>query len=106
LCKIGDVQGRHPHCFRDTLAAEFLLAGASLERVSILLGRSSVKISERHYPRWVQAHQTRLESDLARAPRNDSTAQAEPLRDNARALPLAGLYAARWRPDRAALGEP
>jgi hypothetical protein len=39
----------HPHMFRDTFAVELLLAGVPLEQVSLLLGDSSVKITERHY---------------------------------------------------------
>lgn len=46
----------------------------------ILLGHSSVKITERHYAPWVQARQTQLESDLMRAWRSDPIAQAEILR--------------------------
>ena len=36
-------------CFRDTFAVECLLAGVPLERVSVLLGHASVKVTERHY---------------------------------------------------------
>ena len=49
LCEIAGIQGGHPHRFRDTLAVESLLAGVPIERISILLGHSSVKITERHY---------------------------------------------------------
>jgi Phage integrase family len=80
LCKIAGVQGGHPHRFRDTLAVELLLDGMPIERVSVLLGHSSVKITERHYAPWVQARQTQLESDLARAWGNDPIAQVEMLR--------------------------
>jgi len=38
----------HPHMFRDTFAVELLLAGVPLDQVSLLLGHSSVKITERH----------------------------------------------------------
>lgn len=51
-----------------------------IERVSVLLGHSSVKITERHYAPWVEARQVQLESDLARAWRNDPIAQREMLR--------------------------
>jgi hypothetical protein len=51
-----------------------------IERVCILLGHSSVKITERHYAPWVEARQTQLESDLVRAWRNDPIAQREMLR--------------------------
>jgi integrase/recombinase XerD len=80
LCEIAGVQGGHPHRFRDTLAVELLLEGVPIERVSILLGHSSVKITERHYAPRVQARQAQLESDLVRAWRNDPIAQVEMLR--------------------------
>ena len=80
LCEIAGVRGGHPHRFRDTLAVELLLEGVPIERVSILLGHSSVKITERHYAPWVQARQAQLESDLVRAWRNDPIAQVEMLR--------------------------
>lgn len=97
LCKIAGVQGGHPHRFRDTLAVELLLDGMPIERVSILLGHSSVKITERHYAPWVAARQTQLESDLVRAWRNDPIAQVEMLRgDMARkemsAVQIAATY--------------
>ncbi|MGB7465075.1 MAG: tyrosine-type recombinase/integrase [Candidatus Acidiferrum sp.] len=37
------------HRLRDTFAVECLLAGVPLERVSILLGHSTIKVTERHY---------------------------------------------------------
>jgi integrase/recombinase XerD len=80
LCKIAGVQGGHPHRFRDTLAVELLLDGVLMDRVAVLLGHSSVKITERHYAPWVPARQTQLESDVMRALRNDPIAQAEMLR--------------------------
>jgi len=80
LCEIAGVQGGHPHRFRDTLAVELLLDGVLIERISVLLGHSSVKITERHYAPWVQARQAQLESDLLRAWRNDPIAHAEILR--------------------------
>ena len=80
LCKIAGVKGGHPHRFRDTLAVELLQDGMTMESVSILLGHSSVKVTERHYAPWVKARQARLEADTARAWRNDPIAQAEILR--------------------------
>ena len=80
LCEIACVRGGHPHRFRDTLAVELLLEGVPIERVSILLGHSSVKITQHHYTPWVQARQSQLEADLVRAWRNDPIAQAETLR--------------------------
>jgi integrase len=40
---------------------ELLLKGVPLDQVSILLGHSSVRITERHYAPWVRARQERLE---------------------------------------------
>jgi hypothetical protein len=78
------VKGGHPHRFRDTLAVELLLEGVPMERVSILLGHSSVKITERHYAPWVQARQTQLEADLEPVWRKDPLVHADMLnRDTA-----------------------
>ena len=87
LCTLAGVAGGHPHRFRDTLAVEMLLAGLPIERVSALLGHSSVKITERHYSPWVVARQEQLESDVQRAWRNDPIAQRETLRSE-EGLPL------------------
>jgi integrase len=67
LFEMAEVRGGHAHRFRDTFAVELLLAGIPLERVSILLGHSSVRITERHYAPWVRARQEQLEADLQRA---------------------------------------
>ena len=37
------------HTFRDTFAVEMMLAGVPIDQVSILLGHSSVRITEKHY---------------------------------------------------------
>ena len=50
----------HPHMLRHTFAIEKLLAGASLEDVSLLLGHRSIKITERHYLKFDQRRQDRL----------------------------------------------
>jgi integrase len=49
LFRPAGVKNGHAHRFRDTFAVELLLAGVPLERVSMLLGHQSVKITERHY---------------------------------------------------------
>jgi hypothetical protein len=72
------------------MAVELLLDGVPMERVSILLGHSSIKVTERHYSPWVQARQAQLESDLVRAWRNDPIAQAEMLRGDT--APQAGRH--------------
>jgi integrase len=80
LCELAGVRGGHPHRFRDTLAVELLLEGVPMERVSVLLGHSSVRVTERHYAPWVQARQAQLEADVARVWRHDPVAQTEELR--------------------------
>ena len=52
--------------FRDTFSVELLLAGVPIERVSILLGHQSVRITEKHYAPWVRARQEQLEADVRR----------------------------------------
>ncbi|HTS26251.1 MAG TPA: tyrosine-type recombinase/integrase [Bryobacteraceae bacterium] len=86
LCEIAGVKDGHAHRFRDTLAVQLLLEGVPMERVSILLGHSSVKVTERHYAPWVQARQAQLEADVARVWNKDPILQAELLRTETVAL--------------------
>jgi hypothetical protein len=44
-----------------------LLAGVPIDQVSILLGHSSVKITEKHYSPWVLARQKQLERSVRKA---------------------------------------
>jgi len=60
----------HAHRFRDTFSVELLLAGVPVERVSILLGHQSVRITEKHYAPWVRARQEQLEADVRRTREN------------------------------------
>ena len=60
------------HRFRDTFAVELLLAGVPIERVSILLGHQSVKVTEKHYNPWVRSRQEQLEADVSKAWKNDA----------------------------------
>lgn len=53
--------------FRDTFAVELLLAGVAIEQVAVLLGHSSVKMTEKHYVPWVKARQEQLTSSVQRA---------------------------------------
>jgi integrase/recombinase XerD len=56
----------HAHRFRDTFAVGLLQAGVPMERVSVLLGHSSIKVTEKHYSPWVRARQEQLEADVRR----------------------------------------
>ena len=66
LMRIAGVKG-HPHQFRDTFATELLQAGVPMERVSILLGHQSIRITEKYYAAWTDSRQRQMEADLQRA---------------------------------------
>jgi site-specific recombinase XerD len=75
--KLAGVKDGHPHRFRDTFAVELLLAGVPLERVSVLLGHTSIKVTEKHYAPWIRARQEQLEADLERSWTRDPILLAE-----------------------------
>ena len=56
---------------RDTFAVELLLATVPLDRVSVLPGHSSIRITERHYAPWTRSRQEQIEADLKVAWSND-----------------------------------
>jgi integrase/recombinase XerD len=64
--KEAGIPDGHAHRFRDTFAVELFKAGVPMERVSVLLGHSSIKVTERHYSPWVRARQEQLEADVRR----------------------------------------
>jgi integrase/recombinase XerD len=64
---LAGIKGGHAHRLRHTFSIELLLAGVPLERVSVLLGHQSLRVTERHYAAWVRSRQEQLESDLQRA---------------------------------------
>ena len=55
------------HMFRDTFAVELLMAGVPIDRVSVLLGHHSVKMTEKHYLPWVKDRQKQLTALVRRA---------------------------------------
>jgi integrase/recombinase XerD len=74
LFEFTEVSNGHAHRFRDTFAVELLLSGVPLERVSVLLGHSGIRVTERHYAPWVRSRQEQLEADLQRAWSQDPVA--------------------------------
>ena len=50
--------------FRDTFAVELLLSGVPIDQVSLLLGHSRVKVTEKHYSPFVKARQEQLENSV------------------------------------------
>jgi integrase/recombinase XerD len=50
------------HRLRDTFAVDLLEKGVPLEEVSKLLGHESIRTTERHYSKWVQGRQDRLDN--------------------------------------------
>jgi integrase/recombinase XerD len=89
LFELAKVPTGHAHRYRDTFAVELLLAGVPIERVSVLLGHQSVRITEKHYAPWVRARQEQLESDVRRTwgegtvePQGTQEVHAEPRRIN------------------------
>jgi integrase/recombinase XerD len=71
LFKFAKVQTGQAHRLRDTFAVELLLADVPLDRVSVLLGHSSIRITERHYAPWTGSRQEQIEADLKAAWSND-----------------------------------
>lgn len=60
FAKAGITNG-HAHCLRDTFALETFLKSVPMDVVSVLLGHSSIKVTEKHYAPWVKARQEQLE---------------------------------------------
>src|SRR5215472_4287797 len=54
------IQNGHPHRLRDTFAVDLLLRGVSIDQVSLLLGHSSIKVTEQHYLAFVKARRKQL----------------------------------------------
>ncbi len=79
----------YAHRFRDTFAVELLLSGVPTEEVSVLLGHSSIRITQKHYSPWVRARQQQLEAHLERAWNRDPLVllQTPPSAEQTKLLP-------------------
>ena len=77
LFKLAEVPKGHAHRFRDTFACELLAAGVPMDRVSVLLGHQSIRVTEKHYAPWTQSRQEQIEADLARVWNQDPVALLE-----------------------------
>ena len=64
LFALAKVPTGHAHRFRHTLAVSLLQAGVPLERVAVLLGHRSVKVTEKFYASWSKSRQEQLEADI------------------------------------------
>jgi integrase/recombinase XerD len=61
--------------FRHTFAVEMLLAGVPIDQVSLLLGHSSVKTTERSYIPFVKARQIQLQKSVRAAWKTDALSE-------------------------------
>jgi integrase len=77
VAKLAGVKDAHPHRFRDTFAVELLLNGVPIEQVRMLLGHSSIRVTEKHYAPWVRAREQQMEESLDRAIAADPLARRE-----------------------------
>jgi integrase/recombinase XerD len=59
--RLAKIENGHPHRFRDTFAVALLNAGATLEQVSILLGHTSIRVTQKYYNPWVKSRQDALD---------------------------------------------
>ena len=74
--KEAKIPAGHAHRFRDTFAVGLLQAGVPMDRLSVLLGHSSIKVTEKHYSPWVRARQEQLEADVRRTWQQSKLEQA------------------------------
>jgi integrase/recombinase XerD len=58
---MAGVPDGHSHRLRDTFSVSLLEKGVPLDVVSMLLGHTSIKTTEKHYAPWVKSRQNALE---------------------------------------------
>jgi site-specific recombinase XerD len=62
--KEAGIPDAHAHRFRDAFPVGLLQAAVPMERVSVLLGRSSIKVTEKQYSPWVRVRLQPLEAEV------------------------------------------
>jgi integrase/recombinase XerD len=60
--EMAGVEDGHSHRLRDTFSVDLLENGVPLQTVSVLLGHTSIRTTEKHYAPWVQSRQAALEA--------------------------------------------
>jgi hypothetical protein len=65
------------------------VAGTPIDQVSVLLGHSSIKVTERHYAPWVKARQDQMDASVIRSWEED------PLIIHQRQRPTKGTFEVR-----------
>lgn len=66
LFRLAEVPTGHAHRFRHYFAVKLLQAGVPVERVAVMLGHRSVKVTEKYYSAWTRTRQEQLEADVRR----------------------------------------
>jgi integrase/recombinase XerD len=67
IFEAAEVPRAHAHLFRHTFATHLLQQGVSLQTVAVLLGHSSMKITERRYSHWIKGRQENLEAEVKKS---------------------------------------
>lgn len=60
--EMAGIPDGHSHRLRDTFSVDLLSKGVPLHTVSVLLGHTSIKTTEKHYAPWIKARQDALEA--------------------------------------------
>jgi integrase len=63
--KLAGVKG-HPHRFRDTFAVQLLEQDVPIRTVSLLLGHTSIRTTEKHYAHFVRSQQRLLDEAVGK----------------------------------------
>jgi integrase/recombinase XerD len=67
IFKAAGVKDTHPRRLRDSFAVGLLQKGVPIETVSILLGHSDIRITQKHYSPWIKSLQANLEKAVESA---------------------------------------